>query len=398
VIDRTMENPFAVRFIDVSGEDDYFPIDLELVELEGRIWLGDEPLPYAELAFGGRTGSESVVLAADEGGEFRGALPREGRWKVEIAASELEVLRSLTHVEVRKRQGGRPAVVEIRLSDGQVSGTVVDEDLVPQAKAMVEVLPAGAAESRVATKASPDGTFRIRGLPEGPATVRAETPEAQSEPRAISLSSDADDELQLVVRKVRKVRGVVLDRLGPVAAANAYLREHGGVLERGAGAVTELDGSFQVSLPREVTVVHARVGAAGRTLYVGRREIAEEGIRLELAREGGTLDLRYPPERWEWVYFVHDGASAWFGPFQSWAGLHAAEGGLRDFSGGRLVVPKLAPGEWDVCLVEPGSVPWLSVSLLGLPVPPSCVHFKSTPGTFAQADLSRLSGADSSSK
>lgn len=398
VIDQTMENPFALRFIELSGEDDFFPIDLELVELQGRIWLGDEPLPYAELAFGGWTGAESVVLAADEGGEFRGALPREGRWKVEIAASELDVLRSLTNVEVKKRPGGRPAVVEVRLSDGQISGTVVDEDLVPQAKAIVEVLPAGPAESRVATKASPDGTFRIRGLPKGPATVRAETPEAQSEPRAVLLSSDAEDELQLVVRKLRKVRGVVLDRFGAVAAANLYLREHGGVMERGAGAVTELDGSFEVSLPREVTSVHARVGAAGRTLYVGRREVAEEGIRLELAREGGTVDLRYPPERWEWVYFVHDGASAWFGPFQSWAGLHATEGGLRDFSGGRLVVPKLAPGEWDVCLVEPGSAPWLTVSLVGRSVPSACVHFTSSPGTIASADLSTLGAEEAPSK
>lgn len=383
-------SPLAFRQIEVAATSELYSIDLDLVEVEGSVVLGGEPLAEALLVFGGRTGATSVELAADREGRFRGALPREGRWAVDISCEDLNLHRNLTNVEVRRRRGKRTASVEIRLTDGRVSGTVVDEAYAPQPRALVEVRPSGTEEAPVAIKAEQDGTFELRGLPKGAATIRAAAQDAESEPEAIMLSETGVDRLQIVVKKKRLLRGRVLDRSGAVAAANTSIREYGGVMQRGDGAITEFDGSFEVSIPSDVAAVHARVGAAGRTLWVGRRDVNDSGLTIELAREGGTVELLYPPDSWEWVYFVHDGGSSWYGPFQAWAALHENLGGLRDFALGRLVIPQLAPGDWDACLVEPGSAEWLSVAIFGKRVPTRCAHFAAYPGAVAIADLRDL--------
>lgn len=387
LLDAASGRPIDFRQIEITAPFELFSIDVDLIPITGTVTLGDNPLPESNVVFGGRTGATQVALVTDEDGRFRGALPKAGRWAVDISSDVLHVRRNLADVEVRVRSGQDAAIIDIELEDGRISGAVVDEEFHPQPRALVELRPAGPEEAPVAIKAGEDGRFQLRGLPEGPATIRAATEDAESDSAQVQLSEVEGDEIQIVVRQKRIVHGFVVDRSGVVAAANLSLREYGGVLERGTGTVTEADGSFEVSLPREISAVHLWVAAPGRTYWVGRRSLGDEPMTIELAREGGTVELLYPPDRWASVHLLHDGGSGWFVPVGSWAALHESLGGLRDFASGRLVVPQLAPGEWDACLVEPGSAAWLRVAIFGQPLGEACVHFRSSAGETATADL-----------
>ncbi|MEO8196635.1 MAG: carboxypeptidase regulatory-like domain-containing protein [Thermoanaerobaculia bacterium] len=387
ILDGRSPAPFLTQEIEVAEPSQTFFVTLDLLPLEGIVTLGGEALPEAEIKFSGGQGPKTARFTTDSKGRFRGALPSAGIYGIAISADSPPLQRSLLRREVRKPKGKSTAEIEIDLTDGQIEGEVVDESSNGVRDALVELRPEGPDEAAIAARADRDGKFSFRGLPQGSVTIRAASDSAESETQVVEVSEDLAAEVRLVVRPKRRVRGSVADSFGPVAAATTFVREFGGVLNRGEEVLSAVDGSFAVSLPREVSMAHVRVGAPGRSMYLRRHDLNDANVRVDLSIAGGAVEVLYPPESWKSVFFLHGGASEWFGPFQAWAALNEADGGLRDFANGRLVVPRLGPGPWSVCLVDPGSPEWISVHLLGTPVPSACRSFTSEPGSFSRVDL-----------
>jgi len=374
--------------IDIESADSFWPLDVNLIAVRGLVKLGDEPLGGARLVFGGSTGRESFAVTTDVKGRFEGAVTREGRWVVEIQSTDPSVHRVLRRVEVRRVLGRSYARVELTLPDLTLAGVVVDEEFVPQ-RAQVDYRPEGADNDPTVIVTDRDGIFEERGLPPGRLELWASTKEGESDALQVVLSEGIESEpLQVVVRKRRELRGLVRDALGPVIGATVMLRDAGRSMDRGDEVTTGVDGRFAAKLiPAQLTVASVNVTAPGRAMYLTRRSLPPPGedLVLDLAREGGAVELSFPPQDWDWLLLVRGGASTWYGILRSWASLHADAGGSVGVD--RLAVPQLEPGEWSACLVEPGSAEWLSVAGMGSPVKGRCLPFMVSPGSRSALDL-----------
>ncbi len=381
--------PYFSQELEIQDAESFWPIELPLVEVKGRILLGDEPLPDALLIFGGATGSESTELTADKDGRFAGSLPRDGMWRVDVSAQTPRVERSLRKVEVKRRRGGAPAEVEIRLPNLVLSGTVADDQGRPPAKAIVQYRAHDVSEDIISILVRDDGKFEFAGLSPGSGTVRAETETAESDAFAITLIEDLDHpSVNLVVRERQRIKGIVVGSNGPAIRASVGIREAGGWLDRNAGADTGVDGRFEVSLPREVHVAHVYAASPGSAFHLGRYQVSSEAdLDLRLSAEGGAVELHYAPDKWDWLYLIHDRASMFYGAAHAWATLHGAK---IDIQSGIMVVPNLEGGSWHACLVERGTEDWIAVASLGFPVERQCRSFQISPQGFEVIDLATL--------
>ncbi len=78
------------------------------------------------MAFGGASGTTSVLMFADDEGLFQGSLPRSGSWQVDVKSRGFGVHRRLRAVEVEPAAGSSRAWVEIELPGTRLEGEVVD--------------------------------------------------------------------------------------------------------------------------------------------------------------------------------------------------------------------------------------------------------------------------------
>jgi Carboxypeptidase regulatory-like domain len=338
--------------LDVEGTESAAQrIEIKLIDLEGSLRLGDEPLA-ATLWFDGRSGAGSIRMESDAEGSFHGVLPREGVWRIEIEAKE-PALQTWTRAKVQADRSGR-ARLTLDLPDARVFGRVVDEKGQPVPDARVGVMAEGVDPILVPTGA--EGTFDVRALPEGTAWLAAESKDRVSGRTQVTLVEDrAVGPIELSVRPLKKLTGTVTSSQGPVSGAQVTILSYPS--GAGDGATTDDAGGFSVRVPESASHLVAVVSAPGFALRAAQASVEGAPLVLPVSEVGGDLEVSLPwgpeesLERGRVLVFFQNGLPLPANiPFQ-WA---YDQGQPREVKGRTFRIPKVAPGEYRVCLVPQG--------------------------------------------
>jgi hypothetical protein len=323
-------------------------IEVNVIAVQGRITLGREPLA-STLWFGGRFGAVRVKMSSDEEGEFEGVLPRGGSWKVEVQASDPK-LDTEAKVEVEPDPDG-DAKVEIRLPNTYVFGKVVDEAGRPISRARVDF---GHLNGAVAAESGEGGEFDLHAVPEGRAELSA-TFESRSEGSLTSdvVMIDVPDSvpvgpMNLILRKTRILHGRVQSPRGPVAGAMLRVVPFVPPLGSASRTRSELDGSFSVRVDGKAESMLAIVSPPGHALQVFEVSVKGEPVVLNVSPDGGTLEVALPfsLKSSEQVLFIWQNRLPLdLGSLVFWAEGH----GIRFEDEAGLHIPRLAPGDYEVC-------------------------------------------------
>jgi len=385
---------WAAQFFELGDRDERVSLDIGLLHVVGRVLLGKQPLGGAALIFGGRTGEVSIEMLSDGAGAFDGFLPHGGDWRVDISSTKPSVERSLKRVTVARRPGRDYAQVELRLPDSRLQGTVTDEAGNPVERAIVRVQPRVLDEGEIIADAS-GGAFDVRGIAAGVVEVQAEARDALSDPVIVSVAPEGvTGPLELIVRKLREVKGQIIGPRGPVPGARVYLRPLGEAFLGGDEKHTDAQGAFTARLSRSVSEVAVEMMAPGYAMGLLRVRIPESSqLSLSLSEARGAVKLRLPRGLEESLFAVHAGASSWAGAVMGWAQMNPAE---RHFDKERneLTVPALEVGVWQFCVAMPGSAEWVTIWAWGLPLPQFCVEHVISPGAATSVDLTQLGGTE----
>jgi hypothetical protein len=354
---------YTVQIYDSSGQSFHFDrnvrlesaadsphrVEVPMVFIEGRVLLGDEPLA-ATLWFGGRRGARQAELVSDEEGEFVGALPRPGRWRVEIESPD-EGISNRVRVEVEPDRRGNAEVL-IELPDTRAFGSVVDESGHPIADAEVHLQSAGQAADDVTGR---DGSFELRAFEPGTVSLLASKDagdhQLHSDTRLLGVAEDQHvGPLELVLRSVRLLQGRVESSVGsPIPGAVVQVSTH-----RPLGttfldsARSALDGTFTVRVREGTEVLQAVVAAPGHPL-TALAVAPEEPLRLQPAADGGDLVIE----------IAEEATAGDFRPIVFHGELSIPPATLTRWSrsqsvpvepGSRLRIPSMAAGPYRVCV------------------------------------------------
>jgi hypothetical protein len=342
---------------------------VNLVYLRGEVLRGGEPLA-ADLWFGGRFGSPRVKMASDEDGAFEGVLPRGGPWRVDLQADEPRIE---THVEVEvKPDETGDAQVSIELPDTHLFGRVLDEAgrAVEGARVTLNGLTAA-----LVTKSGPEGEFELRAVPEGRAALDASvsSPEGPktSDEVFVDLAGDRPvGPVELRLRRTRLVTGRVQSLRGPVPGAVVRVSPARPPMAYTESMHTGLDGAFSIPVPSSAETVSIVVSPPGSTLKAFEVPVADHGAVLNVPDAGGDLHVRlpFPPDDPQaqnlTLVVLQDGRFLPPATLYRWAAGHGVR--FQDETG--VNVPRLAPGEYTVCLgplavLEPRQVPaWIATA------------------------------------
>jgi hypothetical protein len=367
VFEGKADMPFYSTDLVLDRPTTFRDVELDLVEVEGTLLLGDEPLS-ASLLFGGSFSPSSAEFDSDEDGNFHGYLPREGEWKVEIESEDPPILTTLRNIEVKRSAYQKAARVAIRLPDFELTGSVIDEANHP-VRAMVLIRPEGAEHDENGFMTEDDGTFELRGLPEGRIHLSAGKPGLSSDEMVVELVEGLESSpVQIVVRSLKTIQGVVVSSQGqPVPGATVGMHLWGALVSSSQNVVTNAQGDFEIELAESTKVVHVAVSAPGYAFLGGRYDLSDVGqLVLEVNRNWGELEISFPKGKERWVQVARAGGTFQMSLLTHWARLHVSEGLIEP---GRIVVPRLTMGTYVICFSEPGSPGWSSMHAVGQNLP-----------------------------
>jgi hypothetical protein len=355
IYDGLGNSVFSDMHVDLVDPSQPYPIDLDLIWVEGKVQLGKEPLA-ASLAFGGRSGATSIKLTADETGRFEGPLPKAGSWRVDVVAEE-PLIKASANVEVKAKDGR--ASVTIELPDTRVHGKVVDASGSPAQGASVALR---STVSTMDTQVDEKGEFEFRAFPEGTLELSAFRNSGQAgreESNSYTFEASAESThgpVALVLRKNRKFRGRVLAPTGPAVGASIDASPVGAGGGFRSTARAQLDGSFEVSVPEGTDVLHVVVSPPGGALKAYEVALASEAeALLQVESLGGELSLDLGKEeadeafRGRFLVVWQGDLPLPFGTLVHWSEGH----GVRFFERGLIRIPQLAPAFYTVCLGAP---------------------------------------------
>jgi hypothetical protein len=324
-------------------------IEVRLVTVEGSIRLGTEPLE-STLWFGGHSGATSIKMEAGADGQFQGVLPKDGLWRIEIEGAETG-FRTWARADVHADRSGK-ASLEIDLPDTRLFGRVVDEQGKPVPGSDVVTL----GESLdLHEMADAEGSFEVRGLPEGPVWLGAESG-SQISDRAYAMLVDgrAVGPIELRLHPTQQLTGRVMSPQGPVAGSRVVVlarTPEGG----GAMATTGADGTFKANLHKGVSRVEVIVSAPGFALRAFDASLeGGEPLSLQVTEEEGSLEIALPVDGEELarqnliLAAFQNGLLVPASILSQW-GYDHGESSVR--KGGLMRVPGVAPGDYRVCLL-----------------------------------------------
>ena len=327
-----------------AGEEPLF-LQIPILHIEGSLSLGHDPA-LGELWFGTRHGERRVRFDLDEQGEFDGALPGPGRWRLEwIPEGQGRVSVALPPVEIPDE----PRVtLDLEVPDTRLVGKVVDRQGEPVEGATVTAVGGdkGSTPSRVET--DEDGSFSLLGLEPGAYAVKAQRASAASAMVPVDLAEGRDaPELRLVLQETAPLYGRVESGGRAVAGARVTVWPD---LGSSAGvsfltAVTGPDGLFQVEAPADAEQLNVLAIAPGFGTRLANLPRSGDGLLVvEMNPNPGSLDLgsleAFDPS----TYVVHDGAFLTLQAFLQIARRFG--GGLR---GGAATISGLDPGNYALC-------------------------------------------------
>lgn len=361
-------NRWREELVQLFGHD-YLQMELEVVPVEGRARRGDEPLTDAMLWFGGLWGAERMAFRTDSLGEFRGLLPRDGEWTVDLTAApscdpcegpwegggwsgfDSQTVSDAGWVDIGAEEDGvaRPL---IELPDGKVSGRVlrvVDGENQGLAAAgvtvrrhvMSRVKGDYALPSDWEVQTGADGGFSVSGLPDGQfdiiAEARIDGRLHRSAPTRFALGDgDRMDGLDLRLVPLEPVRVVVTSRGVPVRGG--FVSVKSGTLVEGG---SPFSGDRQYWFPSPVSVVDVVAWFDGFGAVAQRWDVSDGGtVRVELGTTRGDLRL---PKRLNGRLVAESGAAIDLARLRADMGRAIAE------AGEDIVLISLAPGRYLWC-------------------------------------------------
>lgn len=360
---------FALRELDVSPDDPPLFVTLDPTPIEGALKLGGEPIA-GSIYFGGRRGSESVRVEANEEGAFSGTLPRSGSWVVEIVAKERKVDRWLREVHVRALEGGGPAHIALNLPATTLTGRVLRESGAPAAGARVTIVRGDEAAAPILLAAGDDGRFETAGAAPGDYQVEAEGEEGEADPISLSLDERRQSRgVELILRPRRELSGrLVFGDAGVRAARVTALPLLGGLepfTSPQLAAVSDEQGAFSLKLPRWADGVELVVEAPGFALrQIRLHPLPEDAVAIPLAQDGGTLQWtiqggfspQSPADAMPTLYGAA-GMALSLALLRDWSNLH----GIQTAEMGELAeltIPNLEPGTYTACWFETREAGW----------------------------------------
>jgi hypothetical protein len=205
---------FASRELEIHDQADASrTLTLPLLALQGTLTSGKEGLP-GTLTFGGRSGSERIRVTADREGKFQVTLPRPGRWVIDVEEESSAVLAAVTTTVNASQE-----TLNIELPATEVNGWVTGTDGKRLEGARVMVITAG---TNLNAASEADGTFRVRGLAEGPTQLSAIDRRTGESSRTVDVQvqeGSAAPEIGLAIRGSRRLKGMVTSEGQPLIGA-----------------------------------------------------------------------------------------------------------------------------------------------------------------------------------
>ncbi|MFL6232251.1 MAG: carboxypeptidase-like regulatory domain-containing protein, partial [Thermoanaerobaculia bacterium] len=350
VYDRLGNAVFSDQQASLLDPSQPYPIPIDLLSIEGKIRIGDEPVT-GRLFFGGRNGTVSVEMTSNTEGHFGGPLPRAGHWRVDIEGAEPS-LKTAASVEIKPKNGH--AAVEIVLPNTRVYGRVVDPSGMPASTAEVTL---SSEVSTLFATTNEKGEFEFRAFPKGITELSARrVTEGRHEVSDIySFEAPADSPhgpVVLTLRRTRSVRGRVLGVTGPSigATVSAWPTQGGdGVISR---VRSGLDGRFEFTVPEGTTAVRGVLSPPGGALKTFEAQLSNEAeLLLQEEPSGGDVAVTFgkgEPAEGKVLAVIQDEVGIPIGELVDWAEAHGAHIVLKP--GSRIQIPQVAPGNYTVCL------------------------------------------------
>jgi hypothetical protein len=361
------ENSFFWEEFVLTQPMERLEIEVPLVEVAGTLRFGDSPLA-GDVVFGGRQGlgGRRIRVASDAEGKFSAILPHAGQWSVDVEADDPPIDALGLEVQVPRRRGRRPAKVEIEIPDTVVRGSVSNEQgrPVPGAEVrLVRLEPSPGVTTRTTDGA---GAFELYGQLPGPCFLQARdlsSGDESGQVEAMLAEGMVAPPLHLVVQRKRVVRGRVTASTGPVAGAQVVGTSFPEVgqptVPTSTQATANLDGVFELAVPKRTAEIQLVVLAPGHPLSASRARLSQEDIALSLVLDDpeGTLHVPRPGSR--------PGAN---GRRQGHLSIVLLNGEPLDEqilamwaqevtsslpSGDLLTVPAMPPGSYRYCELEP---------------------------------------------
>ncbi len=286
--------------LSITGHD-AVRIELPLIEVKGRVTLGDEPVAASlELSTGNR---DDWAFETDDEGEFAGVMrvPDQRSMMAKVTAQEGSIETQVLLAEGSGLRIDRGILeIEIEIPDGSMTGTVVDLSGRPVEGAEVS---AGRNPLRLGkTITDGSGEFSLRGLPHEILEVVAGHPlHGSAGPLVVDLSSGLDP---APVRLVLETSVTISGRLrwadeNPVRAVAIHALALGRGLKTDT-AQTLLDGSFEISAPPDADRVLLKVLSRETLVWSQCVPIFDGKIDVtlpfSLANGRLELELRSDPE------------------------------------------------------------------------------------------------------
>jgi hypothetical protein len=285
VVDAS-NNTFHAEELNISeGRSDAF-VSVSLVNVVGSLSRSGKGV-RAQLRFNGRDRT-NVVLNSGDDGNFTGALPRDGKWWVDISRSGSTSVKRLGPIDVRRDETGS-AKVDLRLSEGSLHGIVVDEDGKPADGAVF--LQRSGKRLLETEIASDTGRFSFDDLETGSATIEARSSKGETGPVQVEVTKTGDNDVKLVVLERATISGwVTTDTAYPITGA--YIRAIGSTFNDRRQVSTGPAGEFTLKVPRGTSAVTIVVLPYEGPVFLRRLAVSSSRQRIVAPRLGGKLLLR----------------------------------------------------------------------------------------------------------
>ncbi len=375
--------------IDIGEQILPLSFDLGAADLSGTVFLGDEPLPGAELVF--RHEGAMLRFHSDESGRFSGRVGKAGTW-------EIQILSRTPQIDRRVKREIPPRELEIRLADLGIRGVVEHEDGSVAARATVMVARLdGEEESWGSARTDEEGAFDYRGVIAGTYRLSAfkvddaGAGEVPVEEWADEVAVEVDEkkggpsDLTLTLRKKAILRGRVLSAVGPVAGARLEFRgAKNPVVGLVESATTDLDGSFEVAMPKSHFPLVVAVFASGYPTVLRLAASGDQSMEILLPSETANVTIEDSQSE------TKDGVRRQFALIQD--GLALLEGPTGGFS--RSAGPdssigaraQIAPGPFAACSGTAAELHQL-LTTGSSPTGVVCAYGNAAPGTTVAVRL-----------
>lgn len=282
------EEQAAAKVILGAGERRSAAIDIEPIELAGRVTLGDVPLGHAVIVLEHRDLRWRVAAATGDDGTFHTRLWQRGSFNVAVRSVALA-----TPFADRVDVGGRSAQLDLRLPDRRIVGVVRDRvsgDAVAGATLHIESA-SGDAKHHLNSQAGGDGRFDLAAIRAGVVTIAASREgylDGTSTPLTLN-ESDREREVAIALEPGAVVPMIVSDSAAQPLAGATLLTVVDAVVR--ARVTTGADGRARVTLPRDRAATLYAIPRDGSFAVVHVAKAAEAPRRITPPRALSSLRI-----------------------------------------------------------------------------------------------------------